>query len=73
MPQRVVGRLRHPNVLQVYDFGEEQGYLYLATEYVPGGTFQNVLRRDGKLPPERALTSPTPPDTPAVRQSDTTQ
>ena len=52
---RVVARLRHPNLLQVYDFGEEQGFLYLATEYVPGGTAQDLLRREGPLPPERVV------------------
>ena len=52
---RVVARLRHPNVLQVHDFGEEQGHLFLVTEYVPGGTLQDLLRREGVLTPERAL------------------
>jgi len=42
---RVVARLRHPNVLQVYDFDEEQGYLYLATEYVPEADDATVLVR----------------------------
>ena len=52
---RIVARLRHPNVLQVHDFGEEQGHLFLVTEYVAGGTLQDLLRREGVLTPARAL------------------
>jgi serine/threonine-protein kinase len=52
---RVVARLRHPNVLQVHDFGEEQGHLFLVTEYVPGGTLQDLLRREERLTVGRAL------------------
>jgi eukaryotic-like serine/threonine-protein kinase len=52
---RIVARLRHPNVLQIHDFGEEQGYLFFVTEYVPGGTVQDLLRQEGKLRLERAV------------------
>ena len=52
---RVVARLRHPNVLNVHDFGEEQGHLYLVTEYVDGGTLQDVMRREQVLTPARAI------------------
>jgi serine/threonine-protein kinase len=52
---RTVARLRHPNVLQVHDFGEEQGHLFLVSEYVPGGTLQDLLRREHRLPLSRAL------------------
>jgi serine/threonine protein kinase len=31
-------RLHHPNIVEVYDFGEQDGQLYVATEYVEGGT-----------------------------------
>src|SRR3954469_9759989 len=40
---RIVARLRHPNILTIYDFGEEQGMLYLVTELVRGGTLQERL------------------------------
>lgn len=35
---RAVARLRHPNILAVYDFGEDDGAAYLVTELVKGGT-----------------------------------
>jgi serine/threonine-protein kinase len=40
---RTVARLRHPNILTVHDFGEEDGLLYLVTELIAGGTLQSRL------------------------------
>ena len=48
-------RINHPNVAQVYDFGEmADGTLYLAMEFVEGETLDAVIARDGPLPPRRA-------------------
>jgi tetratricopeptide (TPR) repeat protein len=33
-----LAQLRHPNVVQIYDFGDENGQPYLALEYVAGGS-----------------------------------
>jgi len=41
---RVAARLAHPNVVQVFDFGEADGTPFLAMEYVPGITVATVLR-----------------------------
>ena len=38
---QAVARLSHPNILQVYDFGEDKGFTYIVTEYVPGGTLED--------------------------------
>lgn len=52
---RNVSRIRHPNVCQVYDFGEaEDGVLFLAMEFVDGGSLGDVLSELGPLPLERA-------------------
>jgi formylglycine-generating enzyme required for sulfatase activity len=37
---RAIARLNHPHVVQLYDFGEYRGGLYLALEYVEGGTLR---------------------------------
>lgn len=37
---RAIARLNHPHVVQLYDFGEYKGGLYLALEYVEGGTLR---------------------------------
>ncbi|MHC5038553.1 MAG: protein kinase domain-containing protein, partial [Planctomycetota bacterium] len=35
---RIVARLTHPNIVQVFDVGEEKGHLFLAMEFVDGET-----------------------------------
>jgi serine/threonine protein kinase len=40
--EAVVG-LQHPNIMQVYDFGEQGGALYAATELLEGGTLASRL------------------------------
>ena len=41
---KMLGLLHHPNVVQVYDFGEDDGMLFLALEYVEGPSLSRVLR-----------------------------
>jgi serine/threonine-protein kinase len=48
-------KINHPNVAQVYDFGEmADGTLYLAMEYIDGETLDAIVAREGPLPPARA-------------------
>src|SRR5580765_5216591 len=48
-------KINHPNVAQVYDFGEmADGTLYLAMEFIDGETLDTVVAREGSLPPRRA-------------------
>jgi hypothetical protein len=42
---RAASRLRHPNILTVYDFGEADGIAYMVTELLPGGTLADRLGR----------------------------
>jgi len=41
---KLLGLLHHPNVVQVYEFGEDNGVLFLALEYVEGPSLSRVLR-----------------------------
>ena len=41
---RISARLCHPNVVQVFDFGEQDGELYMAMEYVEGTTVAQLMR-----------------------------
>jgi formylglycine-generating enzyme required for sulfatase activity len=43
---RAIARLNHPHVVQLYDFGEYKGGLYLALEYVEGDTLRDRAARD---------------------------
>lgn len=56
---RVCARLAHPNIVQVFDFGEHDGELYMAMEYVDGTTAARLVRaaaaRGEEVPLEAAL------------------
>jgi len=41
----VVASLRHPNIVQVFDFNTDQGINYMVMEFVPGETLQDRLKR----------------------------
>ncbi len=48
-------RINHPNVCQIYDFGETpDGMIYLAMEFIEGESLSDVLSREGALSLERA-------------------
>jgi hypothetical protein len=47
------GRLTHPNIVQVYEVGEQDGVPYLALEYVEGKTLAQLLKC-GPLEPRHA-------------------
>lgn len=46
----VLGQLDHPNLLQAYDAGFDEGRLFLATEYIEGRPLDAVIRDEGPLP-----------------------
>ena len=39
-------RLRHPRCVRAYDFGEDEGHVYIAYEFVQGRTLREVLRTE---------------------------
>ena len=47
--------LNHPNVVSVYDTGEDASVPYIVMEYVEGRTLREVLRSEGRMLPDRAL------------------
>jgi serine/threonine protein kinase len=40
-----VAQLRHPRIIQVYDFNQDEGVYYMVLEFVPGENLQDHLRR----------------------------
>ena len=52
---RLAQRVSHRNVCRTFDLEEVDGYHLVKMEYVPGETLAQVLRREGKLPIDRAL------------------
>ena len=49
------GRLTHPNIITVYDAGEDKGLAYIAMEYVPGIPLRDFTDPKRLLAPKRAL------------------
>ena len=49
---RTAARLSHPNVVAVYDSGEEKGLPWIVMEHVSGRTLREVLDDQGRLSPE---------------------
>jgi serine/threonine protein kinase len=52
---RLAMRLRHPNVVRVFQLAETGGLPFLVMEYLEGETLEDLLRRRGRLPPEEAV------------------
>ena len=53
---RSAARLSHPNVVGVFDQGDDDGTLFLAMEYIPGHTLRDVIRKEAPMAPAKALT-----------------
>ena len=44
-----VSNLSHPNIVEVYDVGEEEGNYYIVMEYIDGKTLKQLLQKRGAL------------------------
>src|SRR5207302_10092138 len=51
----IASELRHPNIVTIYDVGEDQGYHYIAMELVDGFPLDKLVARESPLTPERAI------------------
>jgi Protein kinase domain len=51
---RTARQVSHPNVCRVFDIGEADGILFLSMEYVDGEDLASVVRRIGRLSPDKA-------------------
>ncbi|MHB1517346.1 MAG: protein kinase domain-containing protein [Acidimicrobiales bacterium] len=52
---RAAAALNHPNILQVFDWGEENGEPFLVLEYLAGGSLRRVFDTGVPLSPEQAV------------------
>jgi beta-lactam-binding protein with PASTA domain/tRNA A-37 threonylcarbamoyl transferase component Bud32 len=52
---RSAAKLSHPNVVAVYDQGEDDGHVFLAMELVDGLTLRQVMQSEGPMTPRSAL------------------
>lgn len=52
---RSAARLAHPNVVNVFDQGQDSESAYLVMEYLPGITLRDLLEEYGSLTPQQAI------------------
>jgi eukaryotic-like serine/threonine-protein kinase len=51
---RSAASVSHGNVVDVYDFGQEDGDLFIVMQYVDGEDLKRLIQREAPLPPNRA-------------------
>src|ERR1700683_5314809 len=51
---QAAANLSHPNIVPVYDWGEDAGTYFIVMEFIDGRPLSAVLRDVGPLPPEQA-------------------
>jgi serine/threonine-protein kinase len=52
---RISGTLSHPNIVTLFDIGEEDGVPYLAMEFVEGETLASILENGTRFKPEKVI------------------
>src|SRR5436190_3871126 len=51
---KLAASIEHPNVIPVYEAGEQDGALFLAMRFVEGSDLKSLLNREGRIEPVRA-------------------
>jgi serine/threonine protein kinase len=52
---KLARKIRHKNVCQMFDLGEDQGTRYITMEYVHGEDLKQLIRKVGRLSPGQAV------------------
>jgi beta-lactam-binding protein with PASTA domain len=52
---QAAANLNHPNIVGIYDWGQENGTYFIVMEYIEGRSLAEIIRSDGALDPERAV------------------
>src|ERR1700761_5569542 len=51
---RAASALNHPNIVSVYDIGEQDGVAYIVSELIDGESLRDMIQR-GPIPPSRVI------------------
>jgi hypothetical protein len=52
---RLVARLDHPNIITIYDLGEQESRIFISMRYLPGGSLRDRLKISGRIPYDQAM------------------
>ncbi len=52
---RAAAQLEHPNIVTIYDVGEQEGIYYIVMPELKGESLRRLIRREGKLPLARVV------------------
>lgn len=52
---QAAGRLSHPNIVGVYEYGEENDVAFIAMEFVQGQEVKDIFERDERFPLDRSI------------------
>ena len=52
---RLAANLSHPNIVTIFDFGRDEGTLYIVMEYIAGTDLKTLIRRRKRLNPLEAV------------------
>ena len=52
---QIIAGLNHPNIVHIYDAGQQNKLLYFVMEYIQGPTLSNLIYLDGTIPQHLAL------------------
>src|SRR5918998_2174132 len=56
----LTARMNHPNIVPIYDVGEDEGLFYIAMRRLPGNTLGDMLGERGPLPQAEAIRTTLP-------------
>ncbi len=52
---QAVAKLSHPNIVSIYDVGQEDDIHYIVMEYIEGRNLKEIIREQGRLPVNQAV------------------
>ena len=52
---QAAANLNHPNIVGIYDWGQEDGTYFIVMEYIEGRSLAEILRSEGPIDPDRAV------------------
>jgi len=52
---QILAKLNHPNIVQIYDWGEFDSSYFICMEYIEGENLKEIIEKKGPLPPETVV------------------